>query len=138
MTSVTMLVGFLLFFTSSLSVEALNAPVAISISASGATHVFDGHGGLSAGASSRLLKDYPEPSRTQILDYLWKPNFAASLQICKIEIGEMMRFSQHVVCGDALNVLVNCHDDMFYSSALLFPPLPRALPRWRLPVNRWD
>jgi hypothetical protein len=104
MTSVTMLVGILLFFTSitsSLGVEALTAPIAISISASGATHVFDGHGGLSAGASSRLLKDYAEPSRTQILDYLWKPDFAASLQICKIEIGEK---SRHVVC-DALNVL---------------------------------
>ena len=57
------------------------------ISSAGATHVFDGHGGLSAGASSRLLKDYTEPSRSQILDYLWKPNFGASLQMCKIEIG---------------------------------------------------
>ena len=31
---------------------------------------FDGHGGLSAGASSRLLFDYPEPARSDILDYL--------------------------------------------------------------------
>lgn len=88
-----MLVGTLLFLTST-SAAALNvsstnaaAAVAISISSAGATHVFDGHGGLSAGASSRLLKDYVEPSRTQILDYLWKPNFGASLQICKIEVG---------------------------------------------------
>lgn len=48
---------------------------------------FDGHGGLSAGASSRLLRDYPEPERTQILDYLWKPGFAASLNLCKLEVG---------------------------------------------------
>ena len=31
---------------------------------------FDGHGGLSAGASSRLLFDYPESVRSDILDYL--------------------------------------------------------------------
>jgi galactosylceramidase len=48
---------------------------------------FDGHGGLSAGASSRLLFDYPEPQRSDILDYLWKPNFGAGLTMCKIEIG---------------------------------------------------
>jgi hypothetical protein len=48
---------------------------------------FDGHGGLSAGASSRLLFDYPEPQRSDILDYLYKPNFGAGLTMCKIEIG---------------------------------------------------
>lgn len=35
---------------------------------------FEGVGGVSAGASSRLLMDYPEPQRSQILDYLFKPN----------------------------------------------------------------
>lgn len=30
-----------------------------------------------------LLPNYAEPSRTQILDYLFKPNFGASLQILK-------------------------------------------------------
>lgn len=49
--------------------------------------VYDGLGGLSAGASSRLLIDYQEPQRSQILDYLFKPNYGASLQICKVEIG---------------------------------------------------
>lgn len=49
--------------------------------------VFDGIGGLSAGANSRLLIDYPEPQRSQILDYLFKPNFGASLQVLKVEIG---------------------------------------------------
>ena len=48
---------------------------------------FDGHGGLSAGASSRLLFDYPEPQRSDILNYLYKPNFGAALTMCKIEIG---------------------------------------------------
>lgn len=33
---------------------------------------YDGHGALSAGASSRLLYDYAEPHRSNILDYLFK------------------------------------------------------------------
>uniref|UniRef100_A0A3B3DSA9 Galactocerebrosidase n=1 Tax=Oryzias melastigma TaxID=30732 RepID=A0A3B3DSA9_ORYME len=49
---------------------------------------FDGIGGLSGGgATSRLLVNYPEPYRSQILDYLFKPNFGASLHILKVEIG---------------------------------------------------
>lgn len=48
---------------------------------------FDGIGAASAGASSRLLIDYPEPYRSQILDYLFKPNYGASLQHLKVEIG---------------------------------------------------
>jgi len=49
--------------------------------------IFDGIGALSAGASSRLLIDYPEKQRDEILDYLFKPNFGAALQINKVEIG---------------------------------------------------
>ncbi|XP_066541687.1 galactocerebrosidase [Hoplias malabaricus] len=54
----------------------------------GLGRVFDGVGGLSGGgATSRLLVNYAEPYRSQILDYLFKPNFGASLQILKVEIG---------------------------------------------------
>ena len=49
--------------------------------------VFEGIGGVSAGASSRLLIDYPEPERSEILDYLFKPQYGASLQHLKVEIG---------------------------------------------------
>ncbi|KAJ3613851.1 hypothetical protein NHX12_020095, partial [Muraenolepis orangiensis] len=38
-------------------------------------------------ATSRLLVNYAEPYRSQILDYLFKPNFGASLHILKVEIG---------------------------------------------------
>lgn len=48
---------------------------------------FDGLGAVSAGASSRLLIDYPEPYRSQILDYLFKPGYGAALQHLKVEIG---------------------------------------------------
>ncbi|XP_068194159.1 galactocerebrosidase isoform X2 [Antennarius striatus] len=54
----------------------------------GLGRVFDGIGGLSGGgATSRLLVSYAEPHRSRILDFLFKPNFGASLQILKVEIG---------------------------------------------------
>ncbi|XP_069028558.1 galactocerebrosidase isoform X2 [Embiotoca jacksoni] len=54
----------------------------------GLGRVLDGIGGLSGGgATSRLLVNYAEPFRSQILDYLFKPNFGASLHILKVEIG---------------------------------------------------
>ena len=62
------------------------AAEAVTIDGNDAGRQFDGVGGLSA-SSSRLLIDYPEPERSQILDYLFKPNYGASLQILKVEIG---------------------------------------------------
>ena len=72
-------------------------------------NTFDGIGGLSGGGATSapelhnfvsafmrvfqfpcakvLLPNYAEPARSQILDYLFKPNFGASLQILKVEIG---------------------------------------------------
>lgn len=50
-------------------------------------HTYDGHGGLSAGASSRLLWDYPSPQRDDILDFLFKPNHGMNLHTIKVEIG---------------------------------------------------
>ena len=49
--------------------------------------MFDGFGAVSAGASSRLLIDYPEPQRSSILDYLFKPGYGAALQHLKVELG---------------------------------------------------
>ncbi|XP_013403028.1 galactocerebrosidase isoform X3 [Lingula anatina] len=49
---------------------------------------FDGIGGISGGgATSKLLVNYPMKQRDEILDYLFKPNFGASLHIFKVEIG---------------------------------------------------
>ena len=49
---------------------------------------FDGIGGLSGGgATSNFLFAYPEAAQTEILDYLFKPDFAASLAILKVEVG---------------------------------------------------
>ena len=49
---------------------------------------FDGVGALSGGGcTSRMLVDYVEPQRSQILDLLFTPGYAASLHILKVEIG---------------------------------------------------
>lgn len=52
----------------------------------GPGRLYDGIGAISS-SSSLLLYDYPEPQRGQILDYLFKPNYGASLDIFKFEIG---------------------------------------------------
>ena len=59
----------------------------IRVNGGGAGRTFEGLGAVSAGASSRLLVDYPEARRNEILDYLFKPNYGASLQHLKVEIG---------------------------------------------------
>src|SRR4051794_41345710 len=64
------------------------AATAITINGASGGRVFDGVGAISGGGgNSRLLVDYPEPQRTQILDYLFKPGFGAAMQILKVEIG---------------------------------------------------
>ena len=59
----------------------------IYIDGSKPSKTFEGYGSLSAGASTRLLYDYPEPYRSEILDYLFKPNFGANIHHLKVEIG---------------------------------------------------
>ncbi|MBA2392515.1 MAG: RICIN domain-containing protein [Ktedonobacteraceae bacterium] len=60
----------------------------ISLNGSGSGRIFDGIGAISGGGgNSRLLIDYPEPYRSQILDYLFKPGYGANLHILKVEVG---------------------------------------------------
>ncbi len=48
---------------------------------------FDGVGAVSGGgATSVLLKDYPEPQRSEILDLLFKPKFGASMSALYVEV----------------------------------------------------
>ena len=59
----------------------------ITIDGAGAGRTYDGIGAVSGGGgTSPLLRDYVEPQRTQILDYLFKPNYGAALQEVYIEI----------------------------------------------------
>jgi glycosyl hydrolase family 59/glycosyl hydrolase family 59 (putative galactocerebrosidase) len=83
----------IILFAMALAVCACQTPsvsvpvTTITIMSSGKGRVFEGIGAVSAGASSRLLVDYPEPERSQILDYLFKHHYGASLQHLKVEIG---------------------------------------------------
>lgn len=50
--------------------------------------MFYGIGAISGGgATSKLLQNYPQKQRDEILDYLFLPNFGASLHMLKVEIG---------------------------------------------------
>ena len=48
---------------------------------------FDGYGAISGGgATSRLLFSYDEATVSNILDYLFKPQFGASIHHLKVEV----------------------------------------------------
>ena len=83
---VAVLAGFLWVMPFADASEATNT-VKLYLNGTSAGRTFEGIGALSAGASSRLLIDYPEPQRTQILDFLFKPKFGAALHHLKVEIG---------------------------------------------------
>ncbi|MEW1914872.1 ricin-type beta-trefoil lectin domain protein [Kitasatospora sp. NPDC085895] len=80
------------------SLTGLTAPTTAQAAASTTTAItvdgtrpgltLDGVGAISGGGgNSRLLADYPEPQRSQLLDYLFKPGYGANLQLLKLEIG---------------------------------------------------
>ena len=71
-----------------LGASADAAAQTITIDGAGSGRTYDGIGAVSGGGgTSPLLMDYVEPQRTQILDYLFKPNYGANLQELYIEIG---------------------------------------------------
>ncbi|MGG1516346.1 hypothetical protein ABE504_13080 [Paenibacillus oryzisoli] len=60
----------------------------IMIDGNGAGKMFEGQGVVSGGGgNTRLLIDYPEPYRSDILDYLFKPNYGAGYTHLKVEVG---------------------------------------------------
>ena len=72
------------------AVAATLAPyrAVVSINGTRPGPAFQGIGAISGGGgNSRLLIDYPPRDRAQILDYLFRPHFGASLQMLKLEIG---------------------------------------------------
>ncbi|GGN49972.1 galactosylceramidase [Streptomyces albiflavescens] len=80
----------LAFLASVLGLPAGQAQAATSVTLSGtaAGRVFDGVGAVSGGGgNAKLLYDYPEPQRGQILDYLFKPGYGANISLLKVEIG---------------------------------------------------
>ena len=68
--------------------SAAAATTTIAVNGTSAGRTFGGIGAISGGGgNTRLLTDYPAAQQQQILDYLFKPGYGASLQILKVEIG---------------------------------------------------
>lgn len=76
----------LLIAAGSAAAAAGTSPVVLTIDPAAPGKIYDGTGATSTGII-RLLIDYPEPQRSEILDYLFKPQYGASLQQLKVEIG---------------------------------------------------
>ncbi|SEJ73629.1 galactosylceramidase [Sphingobium sp. AP50] len=67
--------------------EAASSKVVLELRGDAPGDRFDGIGVVNGGgATSVLLKDYPEPQRSQILDLLYKPKFGASVSALLVEI----------------------------------------------------
>jgi len=81
------LVGSLCLVTAARPASAATSTT-INVDGNSGGRTFDGIGAISGGGgNSRLLTDYPVAQQSQILDYLFKPDYGANLQILKVEIG---------------------------------------------------
>ena len=100
------------------------SPASIQLDPASPGRVFEGIGAVSAGASTRLLPDYPEPQRSEILDYLFKPKFGAGFQHLKVEIGS----GENSTCGSEPSHAV--------TRAELADPKPRGYEFWLMAEAR--
>lgn len=67
---------------------AAQGPAIIRLDGAALGRTFEGFGAVSGGGNTtRLLKDYPEAQQKEILDYLFQPNFGATLSVLKVEVG---------------------------------------------------
>jgi Glycosyl hydrolase family 59/Ricin-type beta-trefoil lectin domain len=67
---------------------ALAQTTTINANGASAGRTFGGIGAISGGGgNTRLLTDYPATEQNEILNYLFTPDYGASLQILKVEIG---------------------------------------------------
>jgi galactosylceramidase len=75
-----------LFLTLSLGITSADGQT-INLDGDAGGKRFDGVGAVSGGgATSVLLKDYPEVQRNQVLDLLFKPKFGASMSTLLVEV----------------------------------------------------
>jgi len=67
--------------------QASSGPQIIDLRGDAGGKLFDGIGVVEGGGGTGvLLKDYPEPQRSQILDMVFKPKFGASVSALYVEI----------------------------------------------------
>jgi Glycosyl hydrolase family 59 len=68
--------------------QAADPSTTIRVDGAAAGPEYYGVGAISGGGGNSVyLKDYPEPERTDILNYLFSPDYGADLQVLKVEIG---------------------------------------------------
>jgi galactosylceramidase len=65
--------------------SSIKAAESVTFNSANLGRTYDGLGGLES--YGKLLFDYPEQQRNEILDYLFLPNYGAALQILKMTIG---------------------------------------------------
>src|SRR5271157_1573915 len=113
-----------LLLASLLRLDAADSPKLIPLDPASPGRVFDGIGAVRAGASSRLLIDYPEPQRSEILDFLFTPRFGAGFQHLKVEIGS----GENSTCGSEPSHVVTRDE--------LANPKPRGYEFWLMAEAR--
>jgi galactosylceramidase len=61
--------------------------ITVNVNGNNNGRVFAGIGGVTSNGMTKLLREYPETQRNDILDLLFKPKWGASFHLLKIEIG---------------------------------------------------
>ena len=131
-----------LLFNALCTIHSIATETIIKVDGNDTGRVFEGVGAVSAGASTRNLVDYPDPQRSEVLDYLFKPNFGAALQHLKVEIGGGENSTcgsepSHAITREELkNPIARGYEFWFMSQArrrnprILLDCLPWSYPGW--------
>ena len=106
--TVASLCGQLVFGAEPPVTASTPALVTISINPADRGRVFEGVGAVSAGATSVLVRDYPEALRNDIMDLMFKPKHGASFQHLKIELGSGVNST----CGAEPSHAVNATENL--------------------------
>jgi galactosylceramidase len=113
------------------------APQVVELNGTAGGKRFDGIGVTNGGgATSVLLKDYPEPQRSQILDLVFKPKFGASISALLVEIPGDGNSTQ-----GSMSSHMHTRDDLDYSRGYMWWILQQAKernPNLMLDANAWS
>jgi len=91
---------------STLKLPIVSAATKITINGRGEGRTFEGIGAVSANATSKLLIDYPEPYRNDILDYLF--SFVKSTEM----LNETQKYKIIPFLCKYITVFHNIHEDV--------------------------
>jgi galactosylceramidase len=105
--------------------QASSGPQIIDLRGDAGGKLFDGIGVVEGGGGTGvLLKDYPEPQRSQILDMVFKPKFGASVSALYVEIPGDGNSTQ-----GSMPSHMHTRDDLNYSRGYIWWELEQARKR---------